>query len=236
MRRESIERIEFRKLHFAFAAGDEVLRDLDFTFTDYPSLVLQGPMGSGKGTVMKILLGLVSPTGGEYVLNGKIAGEMDHTEFDCYRLNMGFSFDSGGLINNLSLFENLSLPLTFHGLSDEARLKESINDRLHLFKLVGQARLMPALVTSGAKKVVNLLKAFILNPELIILDNPTLGLNAEQVSHLVALLNEHRSHQGLKYLIVKTNDASFIQQVQGKIVHVEDKTMLVSDHSLTKAS
>jgi phospholipid/cholesterol/gamma-HCH transport system ATP-binding protein len=225
MKREPIEKLEFRNLKFSYEDGREVFTGLDFDFSAEPILYLQGPTGGGKTTLMKILVGLASPTSGDYLINGQEVGGLSFSEFDAYRLNMGYAFDVGGLINNQSLYENFKLPLDFHGFMEEQHKRDYIIGRLELFHLGEQKHIRPAFVSTGARKAASLLKALLLDPAVAILNDPTLGLNSELIEPFIALIREHQIKRGLKHVIIASEDMNLMHHLPGRIVQVTNKRL-----------
>lgn len=236
MKRTSVESLEFRSLSFSYDDAEDIISDVDFKFPVGEALFLNGPMGTGKSTVMKILMGLLGPTRGEYLINGQVMNNLSHRSFDRYRLNMGFSFDIGGLISNKSLLENLLLPLDYHGYLDPKERLEYVQNSLLTFKLLDQAHIRPGNLANGARKAAGLLKAFILDPEMIILNDPTLGLNNEQVSELLRLILHHQNEKRLKHLIISSDDLNFTNQFKGLSVQVVNKKFVAQYEGKKKAS
>jgi phospholipid/cholesterol/gamma-HCH transport system ATP-binding protein len=234
MKRNELNSISFKDLTFKYPTSPEIFSGVNFNFTSDHPMILQGPTGGGKTTIMKLLLGLIAPTGGEYLINGQTMNHMSHSEFDPFRLNMGFAFDVGGLINNRSLYENFILPIEYHNFMPSAQRKEYIVSFFEHFGISEQKHIRPAFVTSGARKLAAVVKAFVLNPQLIILNNPTLGLNTEHVEPLADLIKLHRQQKNLKYLIVATDDHNFIEMIGGEILTVTKYELQYSRVNLKK--
>lgn len=231
MKRKEINTLEFKNINFHYDEKNSIFKDVSYQFPLADIIFIQGPTGGGKTTLMKLLLGIVAPTNGEYLINGKAVQDLSYMEFDEYRLNMGFSFDVGGLINNQSLYENFKLPLDFHDYINPHDQKDYIFEFLKRFNLQDQKHLRPAFVSSGTRKAASVLKAFLMNPEVLILNNPTLGLNQEHIKPLVSLIEEHRKHKGLKHIFIASDDINFMQFFNYKTIQiiqsniVEDKNI-----------
>lgn len=232
MKREAIDSIELRNMCFHYREEEPVLQNVDFNFPAGEAIFLKGPMGSGKSTVMKILTGLLAPSSGDYLINGARVNEMSHREFDKYRLNIGYSFDSGGLINNKSLIENLLLPLNYHGFLENSERVDYVRDRLRIFKLQDQADIRPGNLTAGARKAASILKAFLLDPEVVLLNDPTVGLNSEHIIELLKLVREHQEKKNLKHVIISSDDVSFNQKLKGTTVYVYNNKINQEEHHL----
>lgn len=220
MKRERIECLEFLQMGFGYNAHEKVFADLSFKFNAGEVLYLQGPRGSGKNTFIKLLLGLVSPTQGHYLINGTSVNDFSYSEFDSFRLNMGHSFDVGGLINNLTLYENFRLPLDYHDFLGVHERFDFIVAMLERFHLNEQKHLRPAFVSASARKAASVLRAFALLPEMIILNDPTQGMSMEHVPVLVELIKHHQRRHGLKHVIIATDDVGLLRQLEGRIMSV----------------
>lgn len=226
MKRKIIESLSFKDINFFYDESNPIFKNMSYEFSPDEVYFIQGPTGGGKTTLMKLILGLVGPNHGEYLINGKPVQGLSYNEFDEYRLNMGFSSDVGGLINNQSIYENFQLPLNFHDYVSPNEMCDYIFEFLQVFNLQDQKHLRPAFVSSGTRKAASVLKAFILNPQILILNNPTLGLNQEHIKPLVNLIENHRKHRGLKYIFIASDDLSFAQYFNYKIIQISNQSIV----------
>lgn len=177
MKRQSIESVVASELVVGFEGP--VAPPVSFQLKKGDLLSLEGPSGGGKSTLLRTLSGLILPLEGRLLLNGSDVSEYSFEEFLPLRLNVGVSFDLGGLLNNRTLWDNLMLPLLYHKLFnfDEA---EARADRLmSAFGLARYLNERPSNVPGGIRKAACVARAFVLDPELVILDEPTTGLNSE---------------------------------------------------------
>jgi ABC-type methionine transport system ATPase subunit len=127
--------------------------------------------------------------------------EMSFREFLPYRLTIGYSFETGGLLSNRTLFENLMLPLIFHQRCELAEATQRVNhwmQRFHLDKVRDQR---PFSVTGGQRKAAVILRAFIHHPQLVLLDDATTGLKEESLEAFVELIEECVLRNGLKHIL-----------------------------------
>ncbi|MFZ4714471.1 MAG: ATP-binding cassette domain-containing protein [Bacteriovoracaceae bacterium] len=209
--RESIHSIKFKDLNFTYHGQKAIFEQVNFEFPMNQMIIFQGPTGGGKNTLLKLMAGLVAPSEGKLLINDIEVQNFSFPEFDRYRLSIGYTFDVGGLINNLTLYENFKLVLDFHSSDSEADKKRRILELLNVMNLDEIKHLRPSAVSSGAKKAAMILRAFILNPEMLILNNPTLGLNFEHIDSLISLIEEHKKTKNLKHIFVSSDDINFIQ-------------------------
>lgn len=225
MRRHKIESITFENLCFGYEGQKLIFDNLNFDFPLNNIISLSGATGGGKNTLLKILCGLVTPTQGKFLINGNEVQNLSYHEFDEYRLSMGYSFDVGGLINNQSLYENFKLVLDFHDYMGEGLKREYVIGLLGVLGLQDLTHLRPAMISSGARKAASVLRAFILNPEVVILNNPTLGLNIEQVKPLCDFIKLHMEKRNLKHLFISSDDQNFLSQFSYNTIKVSNNKL-----------
>ncbi len=228
MKRFPISQITLENVSFAYEGAGSVFSGLCHTFTPHDILFLQGPRGSGKNTLLRLLLGLEVPTAGQYLINGVAVNQLGHDEFTPFRLNIGYASDIGGLINNHTLYENFRLLLDYHDVGDPAERFDFIGGLFERFDLGGVKQLRPAFVSSTARKAAAVLRAFALRPEVLILDNPTQGMSAEHIPVLVDLIREHRTQHGLKYVIVSSDDLALLDLLGGRVARVTPQELRIS--------
>ena len=233
MKKIQIHELKFSDVSFGYNNNDLIFENLNFEFTKPHPVVLQGPLGSGKRTLLKLILGLYPILGGSYLINGKRVDNMSFKEFDLYRPSIGHSFESGGLLNNRTIFENLTLPIEYHNFIPKNEINDYVDKFLCHFHLEDSKNIRPAFVSSGVRKVVNLIRAFLLRPEFIILDGPTQGLAPEYQTQLVELIHLHLTEYNLKYLVVTSDDDHFIEKIGGRIYLVKRSEVI---HELKRAA
>ncbi|WP_257309585.1 ATP-binding cassette domain-containing protein [Geothrix fuzhouensis] len=176
--------IQARGLACASPEGRPLLEGLDLTVRPGGNLLVTGSSGSGKSRLLRVLAGTERPRRGEVRIAGIGIWPGEGALSLVGRIRMGFAFASGGLLSNLSLEDNVALPLRFLGLpkSEVARRTAGALDRLGLASV---ARLRPHAVSGAARKHANLARVLALEPELILLDDPLEGLDT--VDRAVAL-------------------------------------------------
>jgi phospholipid/cholesterol/gamma-HCH transport system ATP-binding protein len=167
--------------------GLEVLKGLDFEVSPGEILVIMGPSGSGKSVLLKHVIGLEAPDAGEILIDGKpiqSAEVMEH-----YRLAM--VFQSGALLSSLTVAENVGLYLTEHRLKPPREIARIVSEKLEVVGLKGQEDKMPNELSGGMKKRVAIARALVIEPQLILYDEPTSELDpmsavtiGEEILHL----------------------------------------------------
>lgn len=236
MKRESIHELKLENVDFSYDEKRFLFKKFSFTFTKDHPIFIQGEMGSGKHTLFKILLGLHSAQNGKYIINSKEVQGLDDKKFNHYRLNMGYAFESNGLINNKSLLENLLLPLEYHGHLEYSERREYILSFFKLFNIDRFIHFRPSFVSVSVRKVVNLIRAFVMDPEILFLDRPTENLPHQYVDPLFDLILKHHQDKNLKYLISISNDDHFASKLGGKIYQLNQSNLILKNHNFQKVS
>ena len=165
-------RVEVRGLRKSFN-GEEVLRGVDFRVEPGEIFVIMGPSGSGKSVLLKHLIGLETPDAGEVLISGEsiqTPGVMD-------RHRMAMVFQSGALLNSLTVGENLGLYLSEHQLKSQDEIDAIVAANLDLVGLKGMQERMPNELSGGMKKRASIARALVMEPELILYDEPTSELD-----------------------------------------------------------
>ena len=169
--------IELRDLALDAPDGRPLLAGLDLTVPTGGNLLVTGPSGSGKTRLLKVIAGLECPAGGRVRVAGRDIWPGDGALGMAGRVRLGFAFATGGLLSNLSLAENVALPLRFLGVS-AAEVQARVKSALLRLGLGSVAQLRPHAVSSAARKHANLARVLALAPALVLLDDPLEGLDA----------------------------------------------------------
>lgn len=152
----------------------EVLKGLDFDIREGEIFVLMGPSGSGKSVFLRHLIGLESPDAGEI----RIGGELATNEGVGDRIRLAMVFQSGGLLNSLTVAENVGLMLSEHRLKSPEEIQRIVADRLALVRLGPEvASKLPSELSGGMRKRVAIARALVGDPQLILYDEPTSELD-----------------------------------------------------------
>lgn len=168
------------------------LNGVSFEVKEGEFVAVMGPSGCGKSTLLNILGLLDNPTGGTYTLLGKEVGDLREKERTQFRKgNLGFVFQSFNLIDEMTVFENVELPLVYMGVKASER-KQRVNDILERMNISHRAGHFPQQLSGGQQQRVAIARAVISNPKLVLADEPTGNLdskNGQEVMHLLQELN-----------------------------------------------
>lgn len=168
--------IEVRHLYKSF--GDkEVLKDINFKFEDGKTNLIIGQSGSGKTVLMKNLVGLLDPTSGEVLYDGRDFVKMTKEEKVAMRREMGMIFQSAALFDSLSVLENVMFPLDmFSNMNYREKLKRA-QECIDRVNLMGAEQKYPGEISGGMQKRVAIARAIVLNPKYLFCDEPNSGLD-----------------------------------------------------------
>ncbi len=153
--------------------GQEIIKGLDFEVRPGEIFVIMGPSGSGKSVLLKHIIGLDEPDAGEILIDGKPIQSPE--VLNDYRLAM--VFQSGALLNSLNVGENVGLYLTEHQLKSPREIERIVSEKLAVVGLKGQEGKMPSELSGGMKKRVAIARALVIEPQLILYDEPTSELD-----------------------------------------------------------
>ncbi len=231
---KSIKSLRFEGLTFNHEGSDPTLKNVDFEFPSEKVIWLKSAEGAGKSTVLQLLAGLLMPSSGSYLINDDKVGDMTFEEFLTYRLAIGYTFDYGGLINNRSIQDNLLLPLHYHELIPPKDAKARVDQYIKRFELEKFKHERPAHVPGRVRKLTCLLRALVIQPQMLLMDDPSVGLGAE-TSHLFSeVINEQQDSGTLKHILLSTYDENFMSLFNYDIIHIDGGNLYFQEEENTK--
>jgi phospholipid/cholesterol/gamma-HCH transport system ATP-binding protein len=212
-----------------------VLRDLSIAVRRGETLAIIGESGCGKTVLLKTLIGLVKPTSGRVLFDGQTLNEMDDRQLTAARLRYGFVFQQAALFDSQTVAENVMFPLLEHrrGTPDEARAKA-----LEHLRQVGLPESVmkkkPAELSGGMRKRVGLARALMMDPDVLLYDEPTTGLDpimSDVVNELILKTSDLRkSHKPVTSIVV-THDMHSAMKIADRIVMLYPVARLKADES-----
>lgn len=188
-------------------------------------VAIMGPSGCGKSTLLNILGLLDNPTEGSYkLLSNEVAGLKEKERTHMRKGKLGFVFQSFNLIDELNVFENVELPLTYLGFSRSER-KQMVGDILKRMNLSHRAKHFPQQLSGGQQQRVAIARAVVSNPKLILADEPTGNLDSKNGAEVMNLLTE-LNKEGTTIIMVthSQHDSSFAHRV----IHLFDGSIVAS--------
>jgi polar amino acid transport system ATP-binding protein len=196
------------------ASATTVLDGLTLATGDIQALVLVGPSGGGKSTLLRILAGLDVPVAGRVAFDG-VPLPTDEPGLLRYRRTVGTVFQAYNLFPHLTAMQNLLLPLVHvHGLS-EAEARERVREPLARFDLAAHAHKRPAELSGGQKQRVAILRALVVQPQRLFLDEPTSALDPEMTGEVLEMIGELKAG-GTQFVLV-THEMGFARRVADEI-------------------
>jgi len=166
-----------------------VLKNVSFDVKPGEIFVLMGPSGSGKSVLLKHIVGLETPTSGRVLVDGKDASNEETIE----QIRMALVFQAGALFNSLSVYDNLALYPREHRIANEAGIREKVMRALQILSLENAASKYPSELSGGMKKRVAIARALVMEPQLLLYDEPTSELDpvmSATISEIIATLKE----------------------------------------------
>jgi putative ABC transport system ATP-binding protein len=185
--------IQFRNLEKSYDAGGGkffVLRRVNLEIQQGDFLTIMGPSGAGKSSLLSIIGMLDSAWTGEYFFLGEAVHKLNTKKRnELHKSNIGFVFQSYHLIDNLTVYENLEVPLSYKNVPHKERVS-LVCDALDRFHIVGKKDLFPNQLSGGQQQLVGVARAVILNPKLLLADEPTGNLHSAQGEEIMQLFKK----------------------------------------------
>jgi cell division transport system ATP-binding protein len=181
--------IEFTNVGLRYGQGPEILRDLTFRIDPGSFHFLTGPSGSGKTSLLKLLLLSLRPSSGSVKLFGRDVGVLDQDSLLQLRRHIGIVFQEFRLLEHLTTFENVALPLRVLG-QPESQYRENVTELLEWVGLGERMHALPALLSGGEKQRAAIARAVIGRPDILLADEPTGNVDPELSLRLVRLFAE----------------------------------------------
>ena len=197
-------------------SGHSILRRLDLSVAKGETLAVMGMSGVGKSTLLKCLGGLLRPTGGQVMINDTDIARMPEKHLDAIRGKMGMVFQYAALFDSLSVYENVSFGLRRHSRLTETEIAEVVNAKLSLVGLPRTEKLMPAELSGGMQKRVGLARALAMEPDILLYDEPTAGLDPITSATIAELIVKTRDDLKVTSVVV-SHDVATIKRVASRI-------------------
>ncbi len=201
--------------------GQRILDGLDLSVRRGETLVIIGRSGTGKSVTLKHLMGLLRPDQGRIYLFGQDVTEIPESRYAEVRKKFGVLFQSGALINWMSVDDNLALPLREHTRLPEDEIQAKVREKLELLGLENAGRKMPSEISGGMKKRAGLARAIIQDPEVILYDEPTSGLDPVLSNQINEIILRMQKELGVTSIVV-THDMDSAYMVGDRIAMLND--------------
>lgn len=208
--------------------SNKVLKGIDFELKEGERVVVLGPSGSGKSTFLRCINWMEEPTSGEIYLDGTLVTARNVRKI---RQNVGMVFQHFNLINNLTVMDNLILaPVKLKLMKRDAAEKRAMELLKHI-GLPNKVDAYPASLSGGQKQRIAIIRAMMLNPEVLLFDEPTSALDPEAIGDVLSLIRE-LADRGMTIMIV-THEMSFAKEIATRVVFL-DKGKIIEEGAPTE--
>lgn len=213
--------ISIKGLYKSF--GDlKVLNGIDFSLYKGENVAILGKSGTGKSVLIKIIVGLLKPDKGEVVALGKSVNSLSHKELDELRLRIGFSFQSSALYDGMNVYQNLAFPLTMNAkYLTKKEVNVAVEKVLDAVGLSSKIKQMPSELSGGQRKRIGIARTLILQPEIMLYDEPTAGLDPITSTEIIQLINEVQQRYKTSSIII-THDLTCARNTSDRIAMLLD--------------
>ena len=198
--------VEFRDVLKVFAKKDggeqRVLDRVNFTIPAGKTTVIAGGSGQGKSVTLKLILGLMRADGGQVLVAGEDVGALGKKGLNAMRTRFGVLFQGSALFDSLTVYENVALPLRERTQKKEDEIREIVEKTLADLELTGHESKFPAQLSGGMRRRVGLARALQLNPEILLFDEPTTGLDPVMTQEIYQLFARTQAQAGFTSIIV----------------------------------
>ncbi len=174
--------------------------------------LILGPSGTGKSVFLKHIMGLLKPDRGEIWINGKNVPALPSKELYAVRRLFGVLFQDGALFGSLSIYDNVAFPLREHTRKPEKEIRDIVTEKLHMVGLTGAEKKLPGQISGGMRKRAGLARGLVLDPEIIMFDEPDSGLDPVRTAFLNELMLDLNKQIGCTMIVV-THDIATARRV-----------------------
>lgn len=219
--------IELRGLHKAFGTR-EILRGVDITIRKGETMVLLGGSGTGKSVSIRHIVGLLNPDRGRVFVGGEEMSFASEKKRQRIRSHLGLLFQSGALINWLTVYENIALPLReLQLVANEEEIDRRVMEKLRWLGLLPAKDLLPANISGGMKKRAGLARSMVTNPDILLYDEPTSGLDPVMSQVINELVVRLKNELGVTQVVV-THDMASAYYIADRITFLyQGKVLMV---------
>lgn len=201
---------------------NEVLKGINLSIEKGLTFAIIGKSGCGKSVLLKLIVGLLKPDAGEILVDGQNINSLKKKELFRIRRKFGFLFQGAALFDSMNVEENIALPLVENDYNLSAKeVKKLVAEKLEMVGLPGIENLKPADLSGGMKKRVGLARALVTNPEYILYDEPTTGLDPEMSDSIDNLIKDLAERLRVTSVVV-THDLISVKKVAHQVAMIHE--------------
>jgi phospholipid/cholesterol/gamma-HCH transport system ATP-binding protein len=212
--------VAVKDLHKSFGS-QKVLDGIDLQVRQGETLAVLGRSGIGKSVLLKLIIGLQKPDSGAVLIQGKDIGELKIKQLDELRKKIGFLFQGAALYDSMTVEENVAFPLRRHTGLAGAELKQRVQELLGSVGMEQDARKLPSQISGGMQKRVGMARALALDPEILLFDEPTAGLDPITADEIGKLIVELRKKHSVTSIVV-THDIHTARQFADRVALINE--------------
>jgi phospholipid/cholesterol/gamma-HCH transport system ATP-binding protein len=233
--------IQVVDLHKSFGQN-KVLTGIQLDIAEGETCVILGGSGSGKTVLMKHMIGLLKPDRGRVLVEGEDIVPLDADALEIMRRKFGMVFQAAALFDSMTVYENVSFPLREHKKISEEESREIVKKKLEIVGLRGVEEKFPADLSGGMRKRVGLARAIVLDPKIVLYDEPTTGLDPITTDYVDEMILDAKRQLGVTSVVISHDIASAFKVgdniaflSQGRIVeHGPPEQLRASEHPAVK--
>lgn len=212
--------IEIRNLHFS-RGSRKIFKNLNLVIERGHVTAIMGPSGTGKTTLLRLITRQLIPDHGQVLIDGVDVAKLNQRKLYELRKRFGMLFQNGALLTDMTVFENVAFPLREHTRLTNRLIRHVVLTKLHAVGLRGAADMMPAELSGGMARRVALARAMVMDPDILIYDEPFVGLDPISMGVIVRLIRRMNDALGITSILV-SHDVKEISEVA-------DCSFLISD-------
>ena len=215
--------IAVKDVYKSFTKGSnvvEVLRGIDFEVEKGETVCILGGSGGGKSTLLKVMIGAHPATKGQVIIDGDDIVGMTEKKMNTVRRKFGVLFQSGALLNSMTIGQNVSLPIGFHTKLDAATIDIMVKVKLEQVGLSHAYDRLPAEISGGMQKRAALARSIALDPKIVFYDEPSAGLDPIATAVIDELINDLKTKMGMTNVVV-THVMESVRRIADKIVMLD---------------
>jgi phospholipid/cholesterol/gamma-HCH transport system ATP-binding protein len=201
--------------------GKQVLHQVSFSVAKGTGVVILGRSGTGKSVTLRTIIGLVQPDSGRVLVEGEDVCGMTRQRLNQVRRRIGFLFQTAALFDSISVGENVAFPLRRHTKLTEREIRDKATEKLEQVGLESEYHQMPAALSGGMRKRAGLARAMALDPPLLLVDEPSAGLDpltTDEIDDLLASLKE----QAHTTLVVVTHNIASARKLADRLIMLDN--------------
>lgn len=232
MKRRRIITIDLENVSKKFDDDSDLFSNITLSLPIGKIMSIEGPPGSGKSILLRMIAGLVEPTTGRVLYNQIDLDDMSFETFNPLRMSTSFGFETGGLLMNKTLEENLKMGLLFHHQWRHARSEALMEELVDHFDLGKFLKLRPSSVSAGIRKIAGLVRVFLSNAQVMFLDEPTIGVGDKGLEALKWWLKQWEENRKKDdSLIMACSDHEFTKELRCERYALSDSHLVPLDET-----